>query len=83
VRIIQAGKTERGKLVVVRLQSEDMRRRVLMNKRKLKGGEIWIEEDLTWEERRMRWRIRRIAREEEMKGKRVRVTQEGIWIEGL
>jgi len=49
VRNIQAGKTERGKLLVVRLKSEDMKRRVLMSKRKLRGGEIWIEEDLTWE----------------------------------
>jgi len=83
VKNIQAGKTEKGRLVVVRLMSEDMRRRVLRNKGKLKGGEIWIEEDLTWEERKKRWKIRRIAREEEVKGKRVRVNQEGVWIEGL
>jgi len=54
VRNIQAGKTEKGRLVIVRLKSEDMRGRVLSNKRKLKGGEIWIDEDLTWEERRTR-----------------------------
>jgi len=83
VRSIQAGKTEKGRLVIVRLKSEEMRGRVLSNKRKLKGGEIWIDEDLTWEERRSRWKIRRIVREEEAKGKRVRATQEGVWIEGI
>jgi len=40
VRNIQAGKTERERLVVVRLKSEDMRGRVLANKRKLKEREI-------------------------------------------
>jgi len=37
VRNIQAGKTERGKLLVVRLKSEDMRRKVLISKGKLRG----------------------------------------------
>jgi len=40
VRNVEAGKTKRGNLIVVRLNSEDMRRRVLMNKWKLKGREI-------------------------------------------
>jgi len=45
------------------LKSEDMRRRILMNIWKLKGGKlkrgkIGIKEDLTWEERRIRWKIR-------------------------
>jgi len=82
IRMVQAGKMERGKLIVVRLKSEDMRRRVLMNKWKLKGGDIWLEEDLTWEERRIRWRIRRTARVEG-KGKRVRMAQWVIWLEGV
>jgi len=38
VKNIQAGKMEKGKLVVVRLKSEDMRRRVLRNKGK--GGNM-------------------------------------------
>ena len=40
-------------------------------KRKLKGGKIWITEDLTWGERKMKWRMRGIAREEIGKGSRV------------
>jgi len=54
IRNIQARKMKRGRLVVVRLKTENMRRRALTNKRKLKEGEIWIEEDLTWEEKRTR-----------------------------
>jgi len=77
VRNIEAGKAERGNLVVVRLKSKDMRRRVFMNKLKLKGGEIWMKEDLTWEWRRIRWKMKRIVRKEEVKEKRLRV-QEGV-----
>jgi len=80
VRKIEAGKTERGNKVIVKLRSEDMRRRIVMNKWKLKGGEIWVEEDITWEERRIKWNMRRIAKREELRGKRVRVYQRGVWI---
>jgi len=83
VRKIEAGKTERGNMVIAKLGSEDMRRRILMNKWKLKGGEIWVEADLTWEERRIKWNIRRIVKREELRGKRVRVYQRGVWIEGV
>jgi len=83
VREIKAGKTEKGMLLLVKLKSEEMKRKVLIGRGKLKGKEIWIEEDLTWEERRIRWRIRRIANEEEAKGKRVRIAQGGIWLEGI
>lgn len=37
-------------------------------KKKLKREKVWITEDLTWEERRMRWRMGEIARREEGKG---------------
>ena len=37
-------------------------------KRKLRGEKIWITEDLTWGERKMKWRMRGIAREEIEKG---------------
>lgn len=31
---------------------------VIGGKRKLKGSDIWIDDDLTWEERRNRWLLR-------------------------
>jgi len=31
----------------------------------LKGSDIWIEKDLTWEERRIKWKIREVAKREE------------------
>lgn len=47
----------------------------------MKGKRTWIEEDLTWEGSRMRWRFRGIARGEMKKGRRVWVAQDRIRIE--
>ncbi|EZA51991.1 hypothetical protein X777_09450 [Ooceraea biroi] len=55
-------------------------------KKKLKGSNIWTEEDFSWEERRERWVMRKIAMEEERKGNRVwrgnrkmRINEEWWW----
>lgn len=64
VREIRAGNEERGKMVLVKLESEEERKKILENKRKLKGKEIRIEEDLTFRERKMKWRLRQIAEDE-------------------
>lgn len=41
-------------MVVVRVGTEEKKKMIWRNKWKLKGQKIWIEEDLTWEERRVR-----------------------------
>lgn len=43
---------------MVRLKSEEEKRRVMEGKKKLKGEKAWITEDFTRENRRMRWRMR-------------------------
>lgn len=48
---------------MVKVGSEDERREVLKNKWKLKGETIGIEEDLTWEERKVRWRLKELVME--------------------
>jgi len=58
IREIKGGRGSRGSMWVVRVGSEEERRRIVQNKWKLKGEEVRIEEDLTWEERRIKWRIR-------------------------
>lgn len=37
-----------GKVVVVGMESEEMKSEIMRNKNKLKGGKIFIENDLTW-----------------------------------
>lgn len=47
----------------------------------MKSKEIWIKEDQTFKERKMRWKIRNLAEEERKKGNRVRQEYGKIWIE--
>jgi len=67
---------ERGTAVVT-LGSIEQKRQVMENKKKLKGRE-----DLTWEERKIRWKLREIARREEGEGRRVRIGYGGLQIDG-
>lgn len=53
---------------------EEQRREVLERKKNLKGRQKRIVEDLTWKERKMRWRLEDIARIEERRGNRVWVS---------
>lgn len=43
---------------------------VMGNKKKLKGSKVYIENDLTKEERRIQAEIRKVAQEERKKGKK-------------
>jgi len=81
IREIKGGGGSRGSMWL-RVGSKEEKRRIMQSKWKLKGEEVRIEEDLTWEERRIKWRIRQCAMREEEKGKRVRMRHRGIWVEG-
>lgn len=62
VRKLEAGRKEWGSMVLVEVGSKKERRNVLESKSKLKGEEIWIEGDLTWRERRVKWIIKQQGR---------------------
>lgn len=63
------GFTERGtEMVWARYGSEKQRKEVMELKRKLSGKKERIMEDLTWGERRMRWKPEEIAKKEERRG---------------
>ncbi|KAL6262079.1 hypothetical protein P5V15_007177 [Pogonomyrmex californicus] len=49
IRKIERGRREKGDMVIVKMRNE------------LKVGETWIEENLIWEERRIKWKIRQAA----------------------
>lgn len=51
-------------------------------KGKLKNRKEWIDEDLTWKERKVKWLIKRKAEKVRVEEKRVRVGHMKIWIEG-
>lgn len=79
-----AGRWEEGReaVVIVRMSSVEEKKEVMRARHKLRGrGEV-IEEDMTWEERRTQWQLRRVAEDQERKGRRTRVNHGKIWIEG-
>jgi len=67
---------------IVRLKNMDQKRRVMMRRKYMKGRNIKIEDDLTWIERKIEWRLKEIARLEREKGRRVWVSYGKIQIEG-
>jgi len=52
---------------VVRLESEKRKKEIMRNKYKLKGEQIFIETDLSWEERNTQAKINNWAKEQKKK----------------
>lgn len=65
LRKVRTGKEKKGEMVIVKVKSEECRKKVPENKKKLRGRKVWIEEDLTFQERKMKFKLRKIAEEEE------------------
>ena len=84
IRRIGDGNDNGREMLVVKLENEDQKWEVMGKKNRLRGrGEI-ITEDLTWRERKIRWRLMEIAKKEEAKGNRAwvkggRIRLEGKW----
>lgn len=58
-----------------RVEKEEDKRKIWKKKRILKERKVWIEEDLTWKERKVRRKLSRVAVEE--RGKR-----KSVWMKG-
>lgn len=70
--ISKIGSREEGKETwLVKLGSEEQKREVIRRKKILKGRKERIWYDLTWKERKMKWKLEEIARKEEKLGKKV------------
>lgn len=74
VRAVRAGREKWGEMAV-KLETEEGKREVMRRKKGLRGGTVWIEVDLTWKERRSRWRFREAVKAEEKKRARVEVNK--------
>lgn len=57
-----------GRVIIARLGSEGEKAEVMKRKNRLKEGNIFIENDLSWEERKVQEKVMRWAREEKNKG---------------
>lgn len=74
--------SERANRVIVQMRSLKDKKKVMKKKRELTEKGIKMEDDLIWKERKMKWRIEEIAREEREKGNRVWLGYGKIQIEG-
>jgi len=58
-------------MIEIRVGSEEKRKEILSKKKNLKGRRERITEDWTWKEKKMRWKLEEIAREEKRKRRNV------------
>lgn len=71
-----------GAVIIVKLEYED-KREVIRNKYKLKGGNVFIENDLTYEERKVQEEMYKWAKEKRSKGEDVKVGYARVRIKGI
>lgn len=72
-----------GPVVVVRSEGEEKKKEIMKNKSKLKGHRIFIENDLSWEERKVQERINRWVKEKRSKGSDVKISFGRVRIGGI
>ena len=81
MRIGKTGKEGCG-MVLVKLGGREEKRKVMEAKKKLRGRRERIEDDLTEEERKIRWRLEREAEVERERGRKVHVGYMKMWVDG-
>lgn len=59
-----------GKVIVVKLSNSEQKEEIMKNKNRLRGGSIFIANDLSWEDRKIQEKINRWAKEQRDKGKK-------------
>ncbi|EFN77435.1 hypothetical protein EAI_11094 [Harpegnathos saltator] len=73
--------TEEGRRIL-KISKIEGKKEIMVRRRELREKGIRIDDDLTWKERKMRWRIENIAREERGTGTNVWVKYRRIRIDG-
>lgn len=67
---------------MVKIENNEKRKEIMKNKYKLKGEKIFIENDLSQEERKTQEKINRQAKEKKEKGEEVKVGMGRVKING-
>ncbi|KYN09162.1 hypothetical protein ALC57_18744 [Trachymyrmex cornetzi] len=62
-----------GPVAIISVGNEDMKREVMKNKNKLRGGKIFFENDLSFEERRTQVLINKWVKTQENKGEDIKI----------
>lgn len=78
------GLDRKGKgMILMRLRGVEEERKIMEARKKLRGEKLRVEDDLTGEERRARWKIEKEAEKERRLGKRVGIGYMKIWVDGV
>lgn len=72
-----------GNIIIVMLGGELEKREVISRKYRLKGNKIFIENDLTWNERKIQIKINRWAMEGRSKGVDIKIATEKVRRNGI
>lgn len=83
IKRVRTGREDKGEMIIIKVKKEEDKRKILENKGRLRGREVWVEEDLTFKERKMNWNLRRIREEEIRRGKMVKIGYGKICIENV
>lgn len=75
------GRTE--KIILVEMENYEEKRKIMSNKFKLKGKEIYVDDDMSKMERDMQRKVREWAKQEKSKGKTVKVGYGKAYIGGI
>lgn len=70
-----------GKVILSTLEGEEEKRRVM--EQKLKGGSVFLEHDLSWEEKKVQERLNRWAKIEREKGRDIKVGFAKVRVRGV
>jgi hypothetical protein len=85
VNVKEAFKINKDKMMLAKIESWEQKKNILLNKSKLKEKEderMYIDDNLTKEEREIQKKLRELAREERNKRKRVKIGYRKIQING-
>ncbi|EFN83458.1 vicilin-like seed storage protein At2g18540 [Harpegnathos saltator] len=82
IRKMGRGKETETERRIIRVERIKGKREIMRRRKEIMEKGIKVEDDLTWKERKMRWNLKEIAREERGKGKNVWVKYGRIQIRG-
>jgi hypothetical protein len=85
VNVKEAFKINKDKMVLVKIEIWEQKKNIMLNKSKLnerKGERMYIDDDLTNEENKTQKKLKKVAREERDRGKRVKIRSRKIQVNG-
>jgi len=62
-----------GPVIIVKMENEEEKREIMKRKNKLKGDSLFIENDLSFEERKVQEKLNRWAKEKRSKGMEIKI----------